>query len=111
MAFPPPPQVFDTRSGKMLRKFDGAMDDYAVGSAAGPNGALRWPFFKWAGGLQDKYFARLAKDKVRSPSVCACVCVCVRVCVCLCVCVCRSVCNWELVYIFACSLRPSNHTH
>jgi uncharacterized protein with WD repeat len=59
--------IFDTRSGKLLRKFEGPMEEYAVGSAAGPQGSLRWPFFKWAGGLDDMYFARLGKGKVRSP--------------------------------------------
>lgn len=57
--------VFDTRSGKLLRRFEGPMEEYAVGSAAGPQGSLRWPFFKWAGGLEDMYFARLGKGKVR----------------------------------------------
>lgn len=57
--------VFDTRSGKLLRKFEGPMEEYAVGSAAGPQGSLRWPFFKWAGGIDDLYFARLGKGKVR----------------------------------------------
>lgn len=60
--------VFDTRSGKLLRKFEGPMEEYAVGSAAGPQGSLRWPFFKWAGGVEDMYFARLGKGKVRGPS-------------------------------------------
>jgi translation initiation factor 3 subunit B len=40
------------------------MEEYAVGSAAGPQGSLRWPFFKWAGGVDDQYFARLGKGKV-----------------------------------------------
>jgi len=56
--------VFDTRTGRKLRVFEGPMDDYAVGSAQGPNGSLRWPFFKWAGGLEDKYFARLGKNQI-----------------------------------------------
>lgn len=38
--------VFDTRSGKKLRIFAGNMEDYAIGSSAGPGGALRWPIFK-----------------------------------------------------------------
>uniref|UniRef100_A0A383V8L2 Eukaryotic translation initiation factor 3 subunit B n=2 Tax=Tetradesmus obliquus TaxID=3088 RepID=A0A383V8L2_TETOB len=57
--------VFDTRSGKKLRIFGGNMEDYAIGSSAGPGGALRWPIFKWAGGLEDKYFARLAKGAIK----------------------------------------------
>jgi translation initiation factor 3 subunit B len=38
--------VFDTRSGRKLRIFGGNMEDYAIGSSAGPGGALRWPIFK-----------------------------------------------------------------
>ncbi|KAF8067212.1 R1 [Scenedesmus sp. PABB004] len=57
--------VFDSRSGKKLRVFSGNMDDYAVGSSAGPGGALRWPLFKWAGGDADKYFARLTKGAIK----------------------------------------------
>lgn len=38
--------VFETRSGKKLRIFGGNMEDYAIGSSAGPGGALRWPIFK-----------------------------------------------------------------
>ncbi|KAI8475850.1 MAG: eukaryotic initiation factor [Monoraphidium minutum] len=56
--------IFDTRSGKMLRRFEGPMEEYAVGAAAGPQGSLRWPFFKWAGGTDDQYFARLGKGKL-----------------------------------------------
>jgi translation initiation factor 3 subunit B len=56
--------VFDTRSGKLLRRFEGPVDEYAVGAAAAPNGGLRWPFFKWAGGLDDLYFARLGRNKL-----------------------------------------------
>lgn len=56
--------VFDTRSGKLLRRFEGPVDEYAVGSAAGPQGSLRWPFFKWAGGADDRYFARLGRGKL-----------------------------------------------
>lgn len=57
--------VFDTRTGKKLRIFSGNMDEYAVGSSAGPGGALRWPLFKWAGGGADAYFARLAKGAIK----------------------------------------------
>lgn len=37
----------------------------AVGSSAGPEGSIRWPLFKWAGGQEDKYFARLAKGAIK----------------------------------------------
>lgn len=46
--------VFDVRSGKKLRAFEGKLDEYAVGSAAAAGGALKWPVFKWAGGCDDR---------------------------------------------------------
>lgn len=54
--------IFDVRTGRRLRGFDGAMDEFAVGANAGPGGALKWPVFKWAGGSEDLYFARLGKN-------------------------------------------------
>ena len=45
--------VFDTKTGKKLRAFDNSVDEFAIGTAAGPGGALRWPVFKWAGGPKD----------------------------------------------------------
>ncbi|GLI69794.1 hypothetical protein VaNZ11_014493 [Volvox africanus] len=56
--------IWDVRAGKLLRKFEGPVDEYAVGSSAGPNGALKWPVFKWAGGREDLYFARLGRSKI-----------------------------------------------
>ena len=40
--------VFDTAVGQKLRKFEGSIDDYAVGAAATGDGSLNWPIFKWA---------------------------------------------------------------
>lgn len=56
--------VFDVRSGRKLRVFEGAADEFAVGSSAGPGGALKWPVFKWAGGKEDIYFARIGKNMI-----------------------------------------------
>jgi translation initiation factor 3 subunit B len=42
--------VFDLRSGRKLRSFEGPAEDYAVGAAARPDGGLAWPAFKWSGG-------------------------------------------------------------
>lgn len=56
--------IFDSRSGRKLRVFEGPMEEFAVGSAAGPSGSLKWPFFKWAGGLEDNYFARLGRNMI-----------------------------------------------
>ncbi|KAK9824494.1 hypothetical protein WJX72_010811 [[Myrmecia] bisecta] len=56
--------IFDIRNGKKLRNFTGGTEDFAVGAAAGPGGSLKWPVFKWAGGCDDKYFARLGKNAI-----------------------------------------------
>lgn len=49
--------VFDVRSGKKMRTFEGPSAEFVVGGAS----QLKWPVFKWAGGKEDKYFARLGK--------------------------------------------------
>mmetsp|Transcript_40368 Transcript_40368/g.89637 ORF Transcript_40368/g.89637 Transcript_40368/m.89637 type:complete len:721 (+) Transcript_40368:71-2233(+) len=51
--------IFDVRTGKKLRVFEGTAEEYAIGAGAG--GALRWPVYKWAGGKEDLYFARISK--------------------------------------------------
>eukprot|EP00891_Asterochloris_glomerata_P006248 jgi/Astpho2/6248/Aster-03652 len=56
--------VFDLKTGRKLRNFTGSVDEFAVGTAAGPAGVLRWPVFKWAGGKEDKYFARMNKNAI-----------------------------------------------
>ena len=42
--------VFDVRSAKKLRAFDGSIDEFAGGAG----GSIKWPVFKWAGGVEDK---------------------------------------------------------
>ena len=42
---------FDTAGGQKLRKFEGSIDDYAVGAAATGDGSLKWPIFKWAASM------------------------------------------------------------
>lgn len=41
--------VFEVRSGKKLRSFDGPQSEHAVGAAARPDGGMAWPAFKWSG--------------------------------------------------------------
>eukprot|EP00899_Mesostigma_viride_P013900 jgi/Mesvir1/22510/Mv18538-RA.2 len=53
--------IWDCRSGSLLRTFQGSTDEWAVGSS-GVNGQMAWPVFKWAGGGEDKYFARIGKN-------------------------------------------------
>ena len=40
--------VFDAQNGAKLRKFEGSIEEFAVGSAAMGDGSLKWPIFKWA---------------------------------------------------------------
>lgn len=40
--------VFDSQTGAKLRKFEGSIEEFAVGSAAMGDGSLKWPIFKWA---------------------------------------------------------------
>ncbi|CAI5968533.1 unnamed protein product [Closterium sp. NIES-64] len=55
--------VFDVRTGKSMREFKGAADDFATGGAGGVAG-VQWPVFRWAGGREDKYFAHMGKNCV-----------------------------------------------
>ncbi|GBG62798.1 hypothetical protein CBR_g32387 [Chara braunii] len=55
--------VFDIRSGKSLRQFQGSADDFAT-AAGGSLGGVPWPVFKWAGGREDKFFARLGRNAI-----------------------------------------------
>ncbi|XP_056699547.1 eukaryotic translation initiation factor 3 subunit B [Spinacia oleracea] len=55
--------IFDVRTGKVRRDFKGSADEFAVGGTGGLTG-VNWPIFKWAGGKDDKYFARIGKNVV-----------------------------------------------
>ena len=68
----------------------GGLEDFQLpaAAAAGPRGGgFVWPVFRWAGGLEDKYFAKIGKNAIyvyeaRSPaarvSLLCCCCCCVR---------------------------------
>ena len=56
--------VFDVATGARLRTFEGPADEWAVGTSAAPGGGPGWPLFKWAGGGDDKYVARLGRGVV-----------------------------------------------
>ena len=43
--------VFEVRSGRTLRVFEGSQAEHAVGSGARGDGGMVWPAFKWSGGL------------------------------------------------------------
>ncbi|MED6173881.1 Eukaryotic translation initiation factor 3 subunit B [Stylosanthes scabra] len=53
--------IFNVRTGKVMRDFKGIADDFTVGGAGGVTG-VSWPVFKWSGGTDDKYFARMGKN-------------------------------------------------
>lgn len=55
--------VFDVRSGKSMREFKGPADDFATGGSGGVAG-VQWPVFRWGGGREDKYFARIGKNSI-----------------------------------------------
>ncbi|XP_031262731.1 eukaryotic translation initiation factor 3 subunit B-like isoform X1 [Pistacia vera] len=54
--------IFDVRTGKVMRDFKGSADEYAVGGTGGVAG-VSWPVFRWGGG-KDKYFAKLGKNAI-----------------------------------------------
>ncbi|MCL7043372.1 hypothetical protein MKW94_026081 [Papaver nudicaule] len=55
--------IFDVRTGKVMRNFEGSADDFAVGGTAEVSG-FSWPYFRWGGGKDDKYFARIGKNVI-----------------------------------------------
>ncbi|XP_076951731.1 eukaryotic translation initiation factor 3 subunit B-like [Bidens hawaiensis] len=55
--------IFDVRTGKVMRDFKGSADEFAIGGTGGFTG-VSWPVFKWGGSKEDKYFARLGKNMI-----------------------------------------------
>ncbi|KAK6918126.1 Translation initiation factor, beta propellor-like domain, partial [Dillenia turbinata] len=55
--------IFDVRTGKVMRDFKGSADEFSVGGAGGVTG-MSWPVFRWGGGKDDKYFARIGKNVI-----------------------------------------------
>ncbi|KAL3516745.1 hypothetical protein ACH5RR_023647 [Cinchona calisaya] len=55
--------IFDVRSGKLMRDFKGSADEFAIGGTGGVSG-VSWPVFRWDGGKDDQYFARIGKNVV-----------------------------------------------
>ncbi|KAK4379539.1 hypothetical protein RND71_001401 [Anisodus tanguticus] len=55
--------IFDVRTGKVMRDFKGSADEFAVGLIGGVTG-VSWPVFRWSGGKEDKYFARIGKNVI-----------------------------------------------
>ncbi|XP_023007597.1 eukaryotic translation initiation factor 3 subunit B-like isoform X1 [Cucurbita maxima] len=55
--------IFDVRTGKVMRDFKGSPDDFAIGGTGGVAG-VSWPVFRWGGGKDDKYFSRMGKNVI-----------------------------------------------
>ncbi|XP_031473083.1 eukaryotic translation initiation factor 3 subunit B-like [Nymphaea colorata] len=55
--------IFDVRTGKIMRDFRGRADEFATGGTGGVAG-VSWPVFRWSGGKEDKYFARIGKNAI-----------------------------------------------
>nr|POE62178.1 eukaryotic translation initiation factor 3 subunit b [Quercus suber] len=53
--------ILDVRIGKVMRDFKGGADDFTFGGTGVVTG-MSWPVFRWAGGKEDKYFARIWKN-------------------------------------------------
>lgn len=56
--------IWDVDTGRLLRPFQGVADEFTINNSAGPLSALKWPVFKWSGGRDDQFFARLQKGKI-----------------------------------------------
>ncbi|KMZ67384.1 putative Eukaryotic translation initiation factor 3 subunit [Zostera marina] len=56
--------IFDVRTGKLMRDFRGSADDFAIGTGGCGVASVSWPVFRWGGGKEDKYFARLGKNMI-----------------------------------------------
>ncbi|KAM0010303.1 putative transcription factor WD40-like family [Helianthus debilis subsp. tardiflorus] len=55
--------IFDVRTGKVMKEFKESADEFAFGDTCGFTG-VSWPIFRWGGGKEDKYFARLGKNAI-----------------------------------------------
>ncbi|KAI3936147.1 hypothetical protein MKX01_021427 [Papaver californicum] len=55
--------IFDVRSGKVMRDFKGSADAFATAGTGGVSG-VSWPVFRWGSGTDDKYFAKLGKNVI-----------------------------------------------
>ncbi|CAD7701705.1 unnamed protein product [Ostreobium quekettii] len=60
--------VFDVRTGQKLRQFEGYPEDFLRHEDVRA-GNLVWPIFKWAGGKEDLFFAKLATSKTTGQAV------------------------------------------
>ena len=58
--------IWDTRSGKRLRTFDGPQAEYAIGGRARPDGSMKWPSLRWSGNAEGpRYLAHMKANAIR----------------------------------------------
>lgn len=59
--------VWEVRTGKRLRTFDGPHEEYAVGALQRPDRGMRWPAFRWSGGVggAPALLAHMKKNAIR----------------------------------------------
>ncbi|GAV76581.1 RRM_1 domain-containing protein/eIF2A domain-containing protein [Cephalotus follicularis] len=55
--------IFDVRTGKVMRDFKGSADEFAIGGTGGVSG-VSWPVLRWGGGNEDRYFAKMGKNMI-----------------------------------------------
>uniref|UniRef100_A0A2P2K3U1 Eukaryotic translation initiation factor 3 subunit B n=1 Tax=Rhizophora mucronata TaxID=61149 RepID=A0A2P2K3U1_RHIMU len=55
--------IFDVRTAKVMRDFKGSADEFTIGGATSVTG-MSWPIFRWGGGKDDKYFAKIGKNMI-----------------------------------------------
>ncbi|KAI3831845.1 hypothetical protein MKX03_022217 [Papaver bracteatum] len=56
--------IFDLKTGKVMRDFEGSADEFSIGGNGEGVSGFSWPFFRWGGGKDDKYFARIGKNVI-----------------------------------------------
>lgn len=57
--------VYEVRTGRKLRVFEGSQADHAVGAARRPDGGLAYPAFKWSAGVENgAYLAVMRKNAI-----------------------------------------------
>ncbi|KAI3898179.1 hypothetical protein MKW92_016177 [Papaver armeniacum] len=50
--------ISDVKTGKVVHGFEGSADEFTLGGVS----RFSWPFLRWGGGKDDKYFARIGKN-------------------------------------------------
>lgn len=59
--------MWEVRSGRKLRAFEGPQEEFAVGSLNRGDGGMAWPAFRWTGGVGGApvFLAVMKKNAIR----------------------------------------------